>query len=113
MKKLWQKNLETVIGVLFGNVLLAFTVAAFMLPHGIIMGGATGLGPKRTMSDAAAKSPNRCHNFALNPIDAFGENEKGYQLRKQKKTQCDGQLSLFQGTENRIKHMNFSGGEGV
>ena len=44
MKKLWQKNLETVIGVLFGNVLLAFTVAAFMVPHGIIMGGATGLG---------------------------------------------------------------------
>lgn len=72
-----------------------------------------GGGQKRTMSDAAAKSPNRCHNFALNPIDAFGENEKGYQLRKQKKTQCDGQLSLFQGTENRIKHMNFSGGEGV
>lgn len=44
MKKTWQKNLETVIGVLAGNLLLAFTVAAFLVPHGIIMGGATGLG---------------------------------------------------------------------
>lgn len=44
MKKPWQKNLETVLGVLLGNILLAFTVAAFMVPHGIIMGGATGLG---------------------------------------------------------------------
>lgn len=44
MKKSWQKNLETVIGVLAGNLMLAFTVAAFMVPHGIIMGGATGLG---------------------------------------------------------------------
>lgn len=44
MKKKWQKNLETVIGVLLGNLLLAFTVVAFIVPHGIIMGGATGIG---------------------------------------------------------------------
>lgn len=44
MKKTWQKNLETIFGVVFGNILLAFTVAAFMVPHGIIMGGATGVG---------------------------------------------------------------------
>lgn len=44
MKKPWQKNLETILGVLIGNALLAFTVAAFMVPHGIIMGGATGIG---------------------------------------------------------------------
>ena len=44
MKKPWQKNLETVLGVLVGNIVLAFTVAAFMVPHGIIMGGATGIG---------------------------------------------------------------------
>lgn len=44
MKKPWQKNLETVLGVLIGNALLAFTVAAFLVPHGIIMGGATGIG---------------------------------------------------------------------
>ena len=29
MKKPWQKNLETVLGVLVGNIVLAFTVAAF------------------------------------------------------------------------------------
>lgn len=53
---------------------------------------------ERTVSDAAAKSPNRCHNFAYNPIDAFGENERGYQPRKPGKpqnVQCDGQISLF------------------
>ena len=50
---------------------------------------------ERTMSDASAKSVNRCHDFEFNPIDAFGENEKGYQPRQPKKTQCDGQLSLF------------------
>lgn len=51
---------------------------------------------RRTMSEAAAKSQNRCHDFAFNPIDAFLENEKGYQPRKPKKKQCDGQISLFE-----------------
>ncbi len=46
MKKPWQKNLETVLGVLIGNIVLAFTVAAFMVPHGKIKGGATGIGLK-------------------------------------------------------------------
>ncbi len=53
---------------------------------------------EREMSDAAAKSVNRCHDFAFNPIDAFGENEKGYRPRSEKSTkkaQCDGQMSLF------------------
>lgn len=45
---------------------------------------------QQTMSDAVAKSPNRCHSFALNPIDAFGENERGYKPREPKKKQCDG-----------------------
>lgn len=44
MKKNWKKTLETIIGVLAGNVILAFTVGAFVVPHGIIMGGATGIG---------------------------------------------------------------------
>lgn len=26
---------------------------------------------KRTMSDSAAKRPNRCKSFAFNPLDAF------------------------------------------
>lgn len=44
MEKKWKKNLWTIIGVLAGNLILAFTVSAFMVPHGIIMGGATGIG---------------------------------------------------------------------
>ena len=35
-------------------------------------------------SDRYAKSPNRCKEFNLNPIDAYGENEKGYQPREPK-----------------------------
>lgn len=44
MKENWKKSIVTLIGVLAGNVILAFTVAAFVVPHGIIMGGATGIG---------------------------------------------------------------------
>lgn len=44
MEKKWKKNLWTIIGGLAGNLILAFTVSAFMVPHGIIMGGATGMG---------------------------------------------------------------------
>ncbi len=36
--------MNTVFGVLVGNAILAFTVAAFIVPHGVIMGGATGIG---------------------------------------------------------------------
>ncbi len=44
MKKNWKKSMETLVCVLFGNAVLAFTVAAFLVPQGIIMGGATGIG---------------------------------------------------------------------
>lgn len=44
MKKNWKKSMETVVCVLLGNAVLAFTVAAFLVPQGIIMGGATGIG---------------------------------------------------------------------
>lgn len=44
MKKSWKKFLNMAAGVLLGNAILAFTVAAFIVPHGIIMGGATGIG---------------------------------------------------------------------
>lgn len=47
------------------------------------------------ISEAAAKSPNRCHDFAYNPMDAFQENEKGYLPQKPGKGQCDGQMKLF------------------
>ena len=36
--------MNTVFGVLVGNAILAFTVAAFIVPHGVIVGGATGIG---------------------------------------------------------------------
>ena len=36
--------METLVCVLLGNAVLAFTVAAFLVPQGIIMGGATGIG---------------------------------------------------------------------
>ena len=37
------RMLWTCAAILFGNALLAFTVEAFIIPHGIIMGGTTGL----------------------------------------------------------------------
>ena len=39
-----RKWLETCTGILLGNLLLGFAVAAFILPHGMIVGGATGAG---------------------------------------------------------------------
>lgn len=42
--KNWGKTLKTVGGVLCGNIVLSFAVAAFIVPNGIIMGGATGIG---------------------------------------------------------------------
>ena len=44
MKKRWKKSLKTLAGVLAGNAILAAAVAAFIVPNGIIMGGATGIG---------------------------------------------------------------------
>ncbi|MDL2249836.1 YitT family protein [Lachnospiraceae bacterium OttesenSCG-928-J05] len=44
MKKHWGKKLEAPLCVLLGNLILAFTVVAFVSPKGIIMGGATGIG---------------------------------------------------------------------
>jgi len=45
LKNAWNKKaVETCFSILAGNLLLAFAVAAFVLPHGAIMGGATGIG---------------------------------------------------------------------
>lgn len=44
MKSSLKKHVNTVLGVLVGNAILAFTVVAFIVPHGVIMGGATGIG---------------------------------------------------------------------
>ena len=51
----------------------------------------------KEIREAVAKSPNRCHSFAYNPIDAFNM-DKTYSPRvpkKLKKTQCDGQMNMF------------------
>lgn len=39
-----KKTIVTTICIIFGNALLAFLVAAFIIPHDIIMGGTTGIG---------------------------------------------------------------------
>lgn len=39
-----KKMAETALSILLGNALLGFAVAAFIIPSGVIMGGATGLG---------------------------------------------------------------------
>lgn len=44
MKSSLKKHVNTVFGVLVGNAILAFTVVAFIVPHGVIIGGATGIG---------------------------------------------------------------------
>lgn len=44
MKKSWKKSFETVICVLIGNLIVAIAASAFIIPHGIIAGGATGVG---------------------------------------------------------------------
>ncbi len=43
MKMNWRKSLETIICVLLGNIALAVAVGAFIVPHGIITGGSTGI----------------------------------------------------------------------
>lgn len=43
-KKKVMRNAEKVFMILAGNALLAFDVAAFVIPHDIIMGGTTGIG---------------------------------------------------------------------
>lgn len=53
---------------------------------------------KKEIRDHLAKTTNYCPFYDLNPIDAFGENEAGYQPRKKKKEaseQLDGQMNIF------------------
>lgn len=43
IKKDLKTNLKTALFILLGNALLAFVVAAFIVPHDIVMGGTTGI----------------------------------------------------------------------
>lgn len=47
----------------------------------------------REYSEQYAKSTNNCGDFELNVVDAFFENEKGYQPREQKQTVDDNQIT--------------------
>ncbi|MBR6392498.1 MAG: YitT family protein [Eubacterium sp.] len=42
-KKSWKDYVKTTLFIIVGNALLAFLVAAFIIPHDIIMGGTTGI----------------------------------------------------------------------
>ena len=37
------KKVKTIILIILGNIILAFGVSAFMIPHHIIIGGSTGI----------------------------------------------------------------------
>ena len=52
---------------------------------------------KKEIPEHLAKTTNYCPYYDLNPIDAFGENEKGYQPRHKKEkpdNNLPGQMSL-------------------
>lgn len=50
---------------------------------------------KKEIPEHLAKTTNYCPFYDLNPVDAFGENEKGYQPRNAKTvTQLEGQMSI-------------------
>lgn len=40
---------------------------------------------ERELSDSYAKGINHCKDFEFNPMDAYGENEKGYMPRPKKR----------------------------
>lgn len=48
----------------------------------------------REYSEQYAKSTNNCGDFELNVIDAFGENERGYQPRESKPQVDDRQITF-------------------
>ena len=43
IRKNWKNDVKTAFFIVAGNALLAFLVAAFIIPHGIIMGGTNGI----------------------------------------------------------------------
>lgn len=51
---------------------------------------------QKQIPEHLAKTTNYCPFYDLNPVDAFGENEKGYQPRNAKAAveQLEGQMSI-------------------
>lgn len=50
------------------------------------------------ISESKAKAVNHCKDFEFNEIDVFyaGDMTKVYKPKEPKKTQCDGQMKLFE-----------------
>ena len=46
--KFFKKCLEIAV-IVIGNAILAFGICAFITPHGIIVGGASGLGDRKSV----------------------------------------------------------------
>lgn len=53
---------------------------------------------KKEIPEHLAKTTNYCPHYNLNPVDAFGENEKGYQPRNAKAAveRLEGQMSIME-----------------
>ena len=66
------KLLQTVLGVLGGNAILAFSVAAFIVPHGIIMGGAT------VLTDSGGQCVSLCMGDAGAGEEVCSDNDSQY-----------------------------------
>jgi len=51
---------------------------------------------QKEIPEHLAKTTNYCPHYNLNPVDAFGENEKGYHPRNAKVAveQLEGQMSI-------------------
>lgn len=51
---------------------------------------------KREIAEPNAKTTNYCPHYDFNPMDAFGENEKGYRprVKKEPEQQIPGQMDL-------------------
>lgn len=60
---------------------------------------------KKEIPEHLAKTTNYCPFYDLNAIDAYGENEKGYQPRHKKpeNTQCEGQMSIEDMYDNSVQ----------
>ena len=46
------------------------------------------------LTEKYSKNPNRCKEFEFNPIDAYGENKKGYHQRVQCTAILNGQIRM-------------------
>ena len=77
MKKSWGKTIKTILGVLVGNLVLSFAVAAFTVPNGIIMGGATGVRSRCSISGKEVCIDNDHQFFYLSNIPVDGTVHSG------------------------------------